>query len=323
MLHYNFPPYSVGEVKRMNSVSRREVGHGHLAERSLSPVLPSEKSFPYTIRIVSEITESNGSSSMASICGASLALMSAGVPIKSPVAGVAMGLIKDGDKVAILTDILGTEDHLGDMDFKVAGTREGVTAIQMDIKIDGITPEIMKQALSQAHGARNHILDIMQTALPAPRTDLSKYAPSITSIQIDKEKIGGIIGPGGKIIREIQETTDTTITIEDDGTVQIASTDKAKSAAAIQRILEITAEPELDAIYDAKIKTIVDFGAFAEYMPGRDGLIHISELDNKRVERVADVVAVGDIVKVKLIGFERGGKVRLSRKVLLTDNQQQ
>jgi len=318
MLHYNFPPFSVGEVKRLGSVSRREVGHGHLAETSLSPILPNEKSFPYTIRVVSEIMESNGSSSMATVCGASLSLMAAGVPIKSHVAGVAMGLIKEGDRHIILTDILGTEDHVGDMDFKVAGTREGVTAIQMDIKIAGVTPEIMRDALAKANVARNKILEIMEQAIPAPRKDLSEYAPRITSIRIDKEKIREIIGPGGKIVRDIQETTGTTIVIEDDGTVQVAASNKAQRDAALKRIKDIVAEPEMGAIYEATVKSIVDFGAFVEFLPGKEGLVHISELDLKRVNRTEDVVKMGDVVRVKLIGFDRFGKVKLSRKALLT-----
>jgi polyribonucleotide nucleotidyltransferase len=317
MLHYNFPPYSVGEVKRLGTVGRREIGHGHLAERSLAPILPNVKRFPYTIRIVSEILESNGSSSMASVCGGSLSLMAAGVPIKAHVAGVAMGLIKEGDKVVILTDILGTEDHLGDMDFKVAGTREGITAIQMDIKIAGITPEIMREALAKACVARNKIIEIMEKAIPKSRADLCPYAPRITTVVIDKEKIGEIIGPGGRVIREIQESTGATITVEESGTVQIFASDKNAAEAAVKRIKGIVADPEVGAVYEAKIKTVVDFGAFAEYMPGKDGLIHISELDIKRVARVEDVVRVGDTVKVKLIGIERGGKVRLSMKALM------
>lgn len=317
MLHYNFPPYSVGEVKRMGSVSRREIGHGHLAERSIAPVLPDEKSFPYTIRVVSEIMESNGSSSMATICGASLALMASGVPIKTHVAGVAMGLIKEDDRVAILTDILGTEDHVGDMDFKVAGTRAGVTAIQMDIKISGITPEIMKNALAQALTARLQIIDIMEATLPASRKELSDYAPRVSTITIDKEKIREIIGPAGKVIRDIQETTGTTIFIQDDGTIQIAAVNKEQRDAALRRIRGIVAEPELNAIYEAVVKTIVEFGAFVEFLPGKEGLIHISELDNSRVARVEDILQLGDKVKVKLIGFDRFGKVKLSRKALL------
>jgi polyribonucleotide nucleotidyltransferase len=317
MLHYNFPPFSVGEVKRLGSVSRREIGHGHLAETSLSPILPNEKSFPYTIRIVSEIMESNGSSSMATVCGASLSLMAAGVPVKSHVAGVAMGLIKEGDRYIILTDILGTEDHVGDMDFKVAGTREGVTAIQMDIKIAGVTPQIMRDALAKANSARNRILDIMYQAIPEPRKDLCEYAPRITAIRIDKEKIREIIGPGGKIVRDIQETTGTTIVIEDDGTVQVAAANKSQRDAALKRIKDIIAEPELGAIYEAKVKSIVDFGAFVEFLPGKEGLVHISELDLKRVNRTEDVVKMGDVIRVKLIGFDRFGKVKLSKKALM------
>ncbi|HEX2960028.1 MAG TPA: polyribonucleotide nucleotidyltransferase, partial [Chitinispirillaceae bacterium] len=317
MLHYNFPPYSVGEVKRLGTVSRREVGHGHLAERSLAPVLPDEKSFPYTIRVVSEIMESNGSSSMASVCGSSLSLMAAGVPIKSHVAGVAMGLIKENDRIAILTDILGTEDHVGDMDFKVAGTRDGVTAIQMDIKIHGITPEIMREALDRAHNARLRIIDIMEQTIPASRKELSAFAPRISTITIDKEKIREVIGPSGKVIREIQETTGTTIFIEDDGTIQIAATNKEQRDAALRKIRGIVAEPELGAVYDGIVKSVLEFGAFVEFLPGKEGLVHISELDLQRVAKVEDVLNVGDKVKVKLIGFDRFGKVKLSRKALL------
>jgi polyribonucleotide nucleotidyltransferase len=318
MLHYNFPPFSVGEVKRLGSVSRREVGHGHLAESSLAPILPAEASFPYTIRVVSEIMESNGSSSMASVCGSSLSLMAAGVPIKSHVAGVAMGLVKDGDRYLILTDILGTEDHVGDMDFKVAGTREGVTAIQMDIKIAGVTPQIMHDALAKANSARLRILDIMEKAIPAPRKELSEFAPRITAIKIDKDKIREIIGPGGKIVRDIQETTGTTISIEDDGTVQVAAANKLQRDAALKRIKDIVAEPELGAVYEAKVKSIVDFGAFVEFLPGKEGLVHISELDTKRVNKTEDVVKMGDVIRVKLIGFDRFGKVKLSKKALMT-----
>lgn len=317
MLHYNFPPYSVGEAKRLGMVSRREIGHGHLAERSLSPILPNDKYFPYTIRLVSEILESNGSSSMASVCGGSLALMAAGIPIKEHVAGVAMGLIKENDKICILTDILGTEDHFGDMDFKVAGTRQGITAIQMDIKINGITPDIMREALQKANAARIKILDIMYSAIAQPRADLSPYAPCILTTKIDKEKIGEVIGPGGRIIREIQEATGSLINIQEDGTVQISASDKTQAEAAVKRIQNIVAEPEVGAVYEAKIKTIVDFGAFAEYLPGKEGLIHISELDRKRVEKVEDIVKVGDTKKVKLIGIDRSGKVKLSIKALL------
>ncbi len=315
MLHYNFPPYSVGETKRIGFVSRREVGHGHLAERALAPVLPNENSFPYTLRVVSETMESNGSSSMATVCSGSLSLMAAGVPIKSHVAGIAMGLIQEGDKISILTDILGTEDHMGDMDFKVTGTREGVTAIQMDIKIDGITPELMKEALGKANTARNTILEKMEATIPASRVELSPFAPCITSISIDKEKIGDIIGPGGKIIRDIQETTGSTINVDDTGTVLIYATDKAAGDAAMARIKGIVADPEVGAVYEGEVKTIVDFGAFVEFMPGRDGLIHISELAPKRVNKVEDILKLGEIVKVKLIGFDRG-KAKLSIKAL-------
>jgi polyribonucleotide nucleotidyltransferase len=323
MLHYNFPPFSVGEVKRLGSVSRREVGHGHLAEVALAPILPNEKSFPYTIRIVSEIMESNGSSSMATVCGGSLSLMAAGVPVKTHVAGVAMGLIKAEDRHVILTDILGTEDHIGDMDFKVAGTRDGVTAIQMDIKIAGVTPELLREALDKANNARMRIIDIMEKAIPASRKDLSDYAPRITTIKIEKDKIREIIGPGGKVVRDIQDTTGTTIFIDDDGSVQVAASNKQQRDAALARIRGIVAEPELGAIYDAKVKSIVDFGAFVEYLPGKEGLVHISELDLKRVAKTEDVLKMGEMVRVKLIGFDRFGKVKLSRKALLTQPAQQ
>ena len=271
--------------------------------------------------MVSEITESNGSSSMASVCGGSLSLMAAGVPIKAPVAGVAMGLISDGQRTAILTDILGTEDHIGDMDFKVAGTRDGVTAIQMDIKIHGITHEILKNALDKACDARCRILDTMQAAIAKPRKELSPYAPRITTIIIDKEKIREVIGQGGKVIREIQELSGTTINIEDDGSVQIAASNVTQRDEAIKRIKAIVAEPEMGAVYDAVVKSTVEFGAFVEYMPGREGLVHISELDLKRVERTTDIVRVGDPIRVKLVGFDRNGKVRLSRKALLLEPQ--
>jgi len=317
MLHYNFPPYSVGEVKRLGTVSRREIGHGHLAERSLAPVLPDEKSFPYTIRVVSEIMESNGSSSMATVCTSSLSLMAAGVPIKGHVAGVAMGLVKEDERVAVLTDILGTEDHVGDMDFKVTGTRDGVTAIQMDIKIHGITPELMKEALDKAKNARMRIIDIMEQTITSSRKELSAFAPRISTITIDKDKIREVIGPSGKVIRDIQETTGTTIFIEDDGTIQIAATNKEQRDAALNRIRGIVAEPELGAVYDGTVKSVVEFGAFVEFLPGKEGLVHISELDLQRVAKVEDILNVGDKVKVKLIGFDRFGKVKLSRKALL------
>jgi len=317
MLHYNFPPFSVGEVKRLGSVSRREIGHGHLAERALAPILPNENSFPYTIRLVSEILESNGSSSMASVCGSSLALMAAGVPIKAHCAGVAMGLIKEGDKVAILTDILGTEDHLGDMDFKVTGTRDGVTAIQMDIKIHGITPEIMREALAKARTARFSILDSMESAIKQSREEVSQFAPSIITMSIDKEKIRDIIGPGGKIIRQLQEDTGSNINIEDDGTVQVVGPTLAIAKAGQDAIKNIVFEPEVGEEYDAVVKTIVDFGAFVEFKPGREGLVHISELEHRRVAKVEDVLKLGDKLRVKIIGVDRNGKVKLSRKALI------
>jgi len=317
MLHYNFPPFSVGEVKRLGAVKRREVGHGHLAEKALAPILPSEKSFPYTIRIVSEILESNGSSSMASVCGGSLSLMAAGVPVKSHVAGVAMGLVSEGERVAILTDILGTEDHLGDMDFKVTGTREGVTALQMDIKIQGITAELMKEALGKAREARLKILDTMDEAVDKPRTDLSGWAPRISTLTINKDKIRDLIGPGGKVVREIQDTTGVTVNIEDDGTVKVYAADAAQKDAALTKIKAIVCDPEVGEEYDAKVKSITDFGAFVEYLPGREGLVHISELEPHRVNKVEDVLAMGDTVRVKVIGFDRSGKIRLSRKALL------
>lgn len=315
-LHYNFPPYSVGEVKRVGSTSRREVGHGHLAERALAPVLPAEAHFPYTIRLVSEIMESNGSSSMASVCGGSLAMMAAGVPIKTAVAGVAMGLIQEGDKYAILTDILGTEDHLGDMDFKVTGTKDGITAIQMDIKIEGITPELMREALGQANDARMHILEIMNKAIPESRSDVNEFAPCILSTKIPEKKIGELIGPGGKNIKALQEETGADVNISDDGTVAVAGKTKVEAQACLARIEAMMEEPEVGKVYTAKVKNIVDFGAFCEYLPGKEGLLHISELDHKRVTNVEEYVKTGDTVELKLVGVERGGKVRLSLKAL-------
>jgi polyribonucleotide nucleotidyltransferase len=312
-LHYNFPPYSVGECKRMGSVGRREIGHGHLAERALAAVIPGEQHFPYTVRLVSEILESNGSSSMASVCGGSLALMAAGVPIKSAVAGVAMGLIKEGDKTAILTDILGTEDHLGDMDFKVTGTSHGVTAIQMDIKINGITPELMSEALAQAKDARIHILKIMNEAISSPRKNVSKLAPSILTTKIAESKIGELIGPGGKNIKAIQDTTGANINIAEDGTVQISGKTQAMAQLALERINAQMEDPEIGRTYTAKVKTLVDFGAFVEYLPGKEGLVHISELDDKRVQKVTDYLKEGDVIDVKLVGMDKG-KVRLSLK---------
>jgi polyribonucleotide nucleotidyltransferase len=320
MLHYNFPPFSVGETKRLTGVSRREVGHGHLAERSLTPVLPKEDVFPYTIRIVSDVLESNGSSSMASICGASLALMTAGVPVKTGVAGVAMGLIKEEDRMAILTDILGTEDHLGDMDFKVAGSKDGITAIQMDIKIDGITIDIMRQALQKAHTARMNILDIMNASINQPREKISQYAPHIHSFKINPSKIRDLIGPSGKVVKEIQDTYNVTVCIDDDGTVNVYATNREDNERALEHIKQIVVDPEVGEVYDGKVKDIKDFGAFVEIRPGRDGLVHISELEHRRVNKVTDVLSVGDIVKVKVIGIDNSGKIKLSRKALIEKN---
>jgi polyribonucleotide nucleotidyltransferase len=314
MLHYNFPPYSTGEAKRMGSPGRREIGHGKLAWRAVRPLLPPKESFPYTIRVVSEITESNGSSSMASVCGASLSLMDAGVPLKAPVAGIAMGLIKETDGFAVLSDILGDEDHLGDMDFKVAGTTGGVTALQMDIKITSITEEIMKIALGQAKDGRLHILGEMSKALTDAREGVSSNAPRITTITIPKDKIREVIGSGGKVIREICEVTGAKIDIEDDGTIKVAAVDGDAAKAAIDWIRGIVAEPELGIIYNGKVVKVVDFGAFVNFLGAKDGLVHISELAPQRVGKVADVVKVGDQVKVKVLGFDDRGKVKLSMK---------
>jgi polyribonucleotide nucleotidyltransferase len=314
MLHYNFPPYSTGEAGRMGSPGRREIGHGKLAWRAVRPLLPSKESFPYTIRVVSEITESNGSSSMASVCGASLALMDAGVPLASPVAGIAMGLIKEPDGFAVLSDILGDEDHLGDMDFKVAGTARGVTALQMDIKITSITEEIMRVALAQARDGRSHILGEMAKALTGAREEVSGNAPRITTISIPKDKIREVIGSGGKVIREITETTGAKIDIDDDGTIKVAAVDANAAKAAIEWIRGIVAEPELGGIYNGKVVKVVDFGAFVNFLGAKDGLVHISELAQQRVGKVADVVKVGDGVKVKVLGFDDRGKVKLSMR---------
>jgi polyribonucleotide nucleotidyltransferase len=314
MLHYNFPPYSVGEAGRMGSPGRREIGHGKLAWRAVRPVLPTKDKFPYTVRVVSEITESNGSSSMATVCGSSLALMDAGVPLVRPVAGIAMGLIKEDTGVAVLSDILGDEDHLGDMDFKVAGTEKGVTSLQMDLKITSINEAIMKQALAQAKDGRMHILAEMAAGLTAPRAEISKNAPRITTFSIPKDKIREVIGTGGKVIREITETTGVKIDIEDDGTIKVAAVDGEASKRAIDWIKGIVAEPELGAIYTGKVVKIMDFGAFVNFMGTRDGLVHISELAPRRVEKTGDVVKVGDSVKVKLLGFDDRGKVKLSMK---------
>src|SRR5687767_5874953 len=316
MLHYNFPPFSTGEVRPMRGTSRREIGHGNLAERALQAVLPEFETFPYTIRIVSDILESNGSSSMASVCGGSLAMMDAGVPIKAAVAGVAMGLIKEGKKYAILTDILGTEDHLGDMDFKVAGTENGITSIQMDIKIEGLELDLMKEALDQARDGRLHILGEMKKALEAPRADLSPYAPRIVTMQINPEKIGDLIGPKGKTIRGIQEETGAELTVDDSGTVTIAAVGGEAMERARQMVAAITAEPEVGAIYEGTVKSTTTFGAFIEIMPGTEALLHISEMRHGRTEKTEDVVKKGDHVKVKLIDRDERGRLRLSMKAL-------
>jgi polyribonucleotide nucleotidyltransferase len=323
MLHYNFPPFSTGEVKFLRSPGRREIGHGALAERALVPVLPTEDEFPYTIRIVSEVLESNGSSSMATVCGGSLSLMDAGVPVKAPVAGVAMGLIKEGDQVRVLSDILGDEDHLGDMDFKIAGTEQGVTAVQMDIKIAGTTRAIMQQALDEARTARLHILGIMNQTLARPRGELSTYAPRIVTIHIKPDRIRDLIGPGGKVIRGITEETGVKIDVEDDGTVYVASADGVSMQKAIDKIRAITAEAEVGKIYRGTVRKIVDFGAFVEIFPGTDGLVHISQLANERVRKVSDVLKEGDVISVKVLEVDRSGKIRLSRKEALKDEGQQ
>ncbi len=320
MLHYNFPPFSVGEARPFRGTSRREQGHGALAERAIRPLLPAYDDFPYTIRIVSDILESNGSSSMASVCGASLALMDAGVPIKAACAGVAMGLIREGDDVAILTDILGLEDALGDMDFKVAGTRDGVTSIQMDIKIDGLTQEILKIALERAHVGRMHILDIMDQALAEPRSDLSQYAPRIVSIQINPSKIGDIIGPKGKTIRAIQEESGAKIDIDDTGLVKIAAVSGEAGARAREMIEAIVQEPDVGRIYEGPVKNTTSFGAFIEILPGVEGLCHISELEDRRVEKTEDVLKVGEITRVKLLSIDEKGRLRLSRKAAMAED---
>ncbi|MGH6829864.1 MAG: polyribonucleotide nucleotidyltransferase, partial [Methylocella sp.] len=315
LFNYNFPPYCVGETGRLNAPKRREIGHGRLAKRGVLAVLPDlEKEFPYVIRVVTEVMESNGSSSMASVCSACLALMDAGVPIKAPVAGVAMGLIKEGEKWAVLTDILGDEDHLGDMDFKVAGSVGGITALQMDIKITGITGEIMQTALEQAKAARLHILGAMTKAIEKPRTDLSPWAPRIFTIKINPEKIRDVIGKGGSTIRAITEETGTTIDITDDGIIKIAAVDKTKADAAIKRIEDITRDIEPGQVFEGKVVRLMDFGAFVSLMPGRDGLVHISQISDKRIENVSDVLKEGDVVKVKVLEVDKQGRVRLSMK---------
>jgi polyribonucleotide nucleotidyltransferase len=316
MLHYNFPPYSVGEAGRMGAPGRREIGHGKLAWRALHPLLPAKDDFPYTIRVVSEVTESNGSSSMATVCGSSLSMMDAGVPLKQPVAGIAMGLIKEGERFAVLSDILGDEDHLGDMDFKVAGTSGGITSLQMDIKITSITEEIMKIALGQAHDGRIHILGEMAKALTVAREEVSGNAPRITTLSIPKDKIREVIGTGGKVIREICETTGAKIDIEDDGTIKVAAVDSEAALKAIDWIKSIVAEPEVGVIYTGKVVKVVDFGAFVNFLGNRDGLVHISELAQGRTNKVTDVVNEGDVVKVKVLGIDERGKVRLSMRVV-------
>ena len=319
MLHYNFPPFSVGEVKFLRGPGRREIGHGNLAERALVPVLPAEDGFPYTIRIVAEILESNGSTSMATVCGGSLSLMDAGVPVAAPVAGIAMGLIKEGEHVRVLSDILGDEDHLGDMDFKVAGTADGVTSLQMDIKISGVNREVMHQALHQAKEGRLHILGIMNATLPAARTSVSGHAPRIITLRVRPEKIREIIGPGGKVIRGIIEATGVKMDVEDDGTVTIASIDAAASQKAVEMVQRIAAEAEIGKIYKGTVRKIVEFGAFVEILPGTDGLVHISQLAPERVRKVSDVLKEGDEVMVKVLEIDKQGKIRLSRKEALEE----
>jgi polyribonucleotide nucleotidyltransferase len=316
MFHYNFPPYSVGETGFIGSPKRREIGHGKLARRGIQAVMPNMDEFPYVIRVVSEITESNGSSSMASVCGSSLALMDAGVPVKAGVAGVAMGLVKEGDRFAVLTDILGDEDHLGDMDFKVAGTADGVTALQMDIKIQGITREIMRTALAQAKEARLHILGEMNAVIAEPRKEMSEWAPTIMTFKIDPEKIRDVIGKGGAVIRAMTEETGATIDIENDGTVRIASVDAASGKEARRRIELITADVEVGRVYEGRVARLMDFGAFVTILPGKDGLVHISQISNERVEKVSDKLAEGDVVKVKVLEVDRQGRVRLSMKAV-------
>jgi polyribonucleotide nucleotidyltransferase len=321
MLHYNFPPFSVGEVGRVGSPKRREVGHGRLAKRAIAAVLPDMETYPYVLRVVSEITESNGSSSMATVCGASLSLMDAGVPIKAPVAGVAMGLIKEDKRFAVLTDIIGDEDHLGDMDFKVAGTASGVTALQMDIKIEGINKEIMEAALRQAREGRLHILGIMNQTLSAPRAELSEYAPRILTMKINPERIRDVIGKGGATIRTLTEETGCTIDIEDDGTVKIASADNAAAQEAMRRIKQLTADVEVGMVYEGKVAKLMDFGAFVTILPGKDGLVHISQISHERVERVGDKLREGETVKVKVLEVDKQGRIRLSMKAVQETEQ--
>ncbi|CAB1056432.1 Polyribonucleotide nucleotidyltransferase (EC [Olavius sp. associated proteobacterium Delta 1] len=319
MLHYNFPPYSVGEVKRMGGPSRRDIGHGGLSTRAIEKILPDKENFEYTIRLVSEVFESNGSSSMGTVCSCCLALMDGGVPIKAPVAGIAMGLVKEGDQVIILSDILGDEDHTGDMDFKVAGTRDGITALQMDIKILELSKDIMEKALAQAKIGRLHILEIMEAALKEPRQEISPFAPTIITIQINPDKIREVIGPGGKVIRGIQSETNTNVAVEDSGQVKVAAFSKEEGDAAIKMIEDLTREPEVGAIYDGTVVKITDFGAFVQIMPGTDGLVHISQLANHRVTKVSDIVKEGNKLKVKVLEINRDGKIRLSHKAVLEE----
>ena len=319
MLHYNFPPYCVGETGRIGGTKRREVGHGKLARRGVSAVMPDTESFPYTIRVVSEITESNGSSSMASVCGSSLSMMDAGVPISAPVAGVAMGLIKETEGFAVLTDILGDEDHLGDMDFKVAGTSNGVTALQMDIKIEGITREIMKQALSQANEGRMYILGEMNKAISAPREEVSDFAPRYITIKINPDKIRDVIGKGGATIRSITEETGASIDIDDDGNVKIASVDLEAGNEARRRVEQITADVEVGSIYNGRVAKLMDFGAFVTILPGKDGLVHISQISDERVQNVSDKLSEGDMVKVKVLEVDKQGRIRLSMKAVAAE----
>ncbi|MFW6314706.1 MAG: polyribonucleotide nucleotidyltransferase, partial [Desulfohalobiaceae bacterium] len=322
MLHYNFPPYCVGEVKMMRGPARREIGHGALAERSLQPILPSAEEFPFTIRIVSEIMESNGSSSMATVCAGSLSLMDAGVPVQAPVAGVAMGLIQEQEEYYILTDILGDEDHLGDMDFKVAGTREGITGIQMDIKIAGIPEDVFQKALYQAREARLHILDQMCQVLEKPRQSLSEHAPQLKVVEVDTDRIKDVIGPGGKNIRAITKTTGASIDIEDSGKITIFAPDSKSLQETIDMVLFYDQKPELGHTYEGKVKSVKDFGAFVEILPGVEGMVHISQLDTERVENIHEYLKLGDSLKVKVIEIEKGsGKIRLSRKAALMEER--
>ncbi len=314
MFHYNFPPYSVGEAGRMMGPKRREIGHGRLAKRGVQAVMPTMEEFPYTIRCVSEITESNGSSSMASVCGSSMAMMDAGIPLKAPVAGIAMGLVKEGDDFVVLSDILGDEDHLGDMDFKVAGSEKGISALQMDIKIEGITEEIMKIALDQAKQGRLHILGEMAKVLSAPRDEMSEYAPRLLTMKIHPDKIREVIGKGGSVIQAITKETGTQIDIQDDGTITIASVNNAAAEAAKARIESITSDVEPGRIYEGKVAKIMDFGAFVTIAPGKDGLVHVSQISNERVEKVSDKLKEGDIVKVKVLEVDKQGRIRLSMK---------